>query len=163
MKKIILFVPLIFCLFLSSCQRGSYGILSYQEKNIEAECTLNGEYKILVTKEKGAGSIRFLEPSELSSISFLISGEEIIAKSEDVEIPLAKENAYGTLAIFNMFSLSEGELYSAKQEGEYSKMEFLNDYGLYQLTLGKNSMPKAIKIVSSDYTFDISIDAILLK
>ena len=117
MKRIVLLIPLIFCLFFSSCQGGSYGILSYQEKNIEAECTLNGEYKILVTKENGGGSIAFLEPSELSSISFLIENGKIVAKSESVLVPLPEKSATGILAILNMFSLSEGELYTAKQDG----------------------------------------------
>ena len=150
-------------LLLCSCGTRSFGILSYQEKSIRAECTLNSEYKIEITKENGGGRVSFLEPSELSYISFSINDECVTATSGEVTITMEKESATGILAIFNIFSLDEAELCTAKSNGEYTLMEFSNEYGIYTLTLGKNSLPKRVKIASSTYTFDISVDAISLS
>ena len=163
MKKLVLVATLFFCLLFPSCRGQEYGILPYQDKNIDAECTLNSEYKIRIVKENGRGHICFLEPTELSTISFSIEDERVTGNAGETKIPLPEKNTRGILAIFNMFSLKEGEISSARQEGSLSYIEFTTSYGVYSLTLGKNSMPKNIKIVSSDYTFDISIDTILLK
>ena len=150
-------------LLLCSCGARSFGILSYQEKSIRAECTLNEEFKIEIIKENGGGRVSFLEPSELSYISFSINENYVTAKSGDVEITLENEQSTGILAIFNIFSLDEAELCTAKSENELTLMEFSNEYGIYTLTLGKNSLPKRVKIASSTYTFDISVDAISLS
>ena len=156
-------ILVLFSLCLSACGTRSFGILPYQNKEIRAECTLNDQYKIEITKENGGGRVSFLEPTELSYISFLINENYVTAKSGDVEITLENEQSTGILAIFNIFSLDEAELCTAKSENELTLMEFSNEYGIYTLTLGKNSLPKHVKISSPAYTFDISVDAISLS
>ena len=164
MKK--LFLIQFFCVFLlvfSSCRVQNYGILSYQEKAIDAECTLNGEYKISIRKHGSEKKICFSEPSALSHISFEIVGENVTARAGEVEIQLEPETVRGILALSNVFSLNEGALSTAGALGERSNMEFQTEYGTYTLTLGKNGLPSRVQIYSAHYRYDISVDAIKLS
>ena len=164
MKKI--FLMMCFCIFVllfSSCRVQNYGILSYQEKKIDAECTLNGEYKISIAKRGELREISFLEPSTLSHISFKINGESIVARAGETEIPLEPENVRGILALSSVFSLSESCLATAGILDERSNMEFQTEYGTYTLTLGKNNLPSRVQIYSEYYRYDVSIDAIMLS
>ena len=164
MKKI--FLISFFCIFLlvlSSCRVQNYGILSYQEKKIDAECTLNGEYKISISKHAEKKKISFLEPSALSHISFEIEGESVTARAGEALISLDGENVRGILALSSVFSLNESSLATAGVLGERSNMEFQTEYGTYTLTLGKNNLPSRVQIYSADYRYDVSIDAIMLS
>lgn len=164
MKK--LFLALTFCIilaFLCSCQNQKYGILKYQDEKINAECTLNGEYRISIKKDGDKKEISFLEPASLSHISFAIDGESIIGRVGELEIPLEYTNARGIFALSNIFSLSEECLCTATSQGSCSSLEFRTDYGVYTLTLGKNNLPNTIQIYSTDYRYDISIDAITIS
>ena len=164
MKKLVIFFMLfVFGTTLCACHNQRYDILSYQEKEIFTECTLNGEYKIKITKEKDATCVGFLAPSSLSSIEFLITPENVIAKSGELEIPLEKSTLGGVCAVGQIFSLNECDLTCAKSEGKESYMEFSNEYGLYKLTLGENDLPKSVEIVSSAFLLDITFDAISIK
>ena len=164
MKK--LFLTSFFCIFLlvlCSCRAQNYGILSYQGKMIDAECTLNGEYKISISKHGEEKKICFLEPSALSPISFEIVKETVTARAGEAIIPLDGENVRGILALGNVFSLNEGSLTTAAALGEGSNMEFQTEYGTYTLTLGKNNLPSRVQIYSMDYRYDIEINAIMLS
>lgn len=163
MKRLLFLGIIILPLLFSSCRGQNYGILSYQEKNIDAVCTLNSIYKIQISKENIGGRVCFLEPKELSTVSFSIENSTVTANASGTKIPLPTDGTRGILAIFNMFSLSEGDLRCAKESEGYSYMEFSNDYGVYALTLNKSSLPKSVRIVSSEYTFDIIIDTISLS
>lgn len=164
MKKFITFFMLfVFGLSLCACHNQKYDILSYQEKEIYAECTLNGEYKIKISKQNSTTCVGFLAPSSLSSIEFIITENGITGKSGELEIPLEKATASGICAVGMVFSLSEGDLTCAKSQGKESYMEFSNEYGTYKLLLGENNLPKSVEIVSSAFLLDINFDAILLK
>lgn len=163
MKKLCLCFILLFTLCFLSCGKQSYGILSYQEKNIEAECTLNGEYKILIKKDGAKRSVSFLEPSSLCSVCFVYENDKIIGRAGEMEIPLNKESLDGVMAILGVFSLSEECLTYASGSGEGDVLEFVNELGSYRLTIGKNDLPKRIVIESSHYDYDILVDAISIK
>ncbi len=163
MKKLACLLFILLALTFSSCLRQGYGILSYQEKEIYAECLLNGEYKIAVTKSNGEKTVSFLSPSSLSSISFTEKDGKIIGRTSDIEIPLEKENLGGISAILSIFSLDEESLVSAVGDKSSACMEFSNDLGTYKITMGKNDLPKRIEILSPKYEFDIVIDAIKLN
>ena len=164
MKKLVIFFMLfVFSLSLCACHNQKYDILSYQEKEIYAECTLNGEYKIKIVKKKEATCVGFLPPSSLSNIEFVITENSVLGKSGELEIPLEKSNASGIYAIGMVFSLCEGDLSCAKGQGKESYMEFTNEHGIYKLLLGENNLPKSVEIVSSAFLLDITFDAILLK
>ena len=149
---------LLFC----SCHSQSYGILKYQDKKINAECTLNGEYRISIKKDGEKREICFLEPTSLAHISFAIDGEIIVGHAGEVEIPFEAGSVRGLLALSNIFSLSEDSLSVATSNGDVAIMEFSTEYGTYSLTFGKNDLPSSVKIYSDDYRYDISIDAISL-
>ena len=163
MKRIV-FVPiLLLFLVLCSCHGQRYGILSYQESDIYAECSLNGEYKIAVSKSESERSVRFLSPESLSSVSFVERNGEIVGCAGEIEIPFDKENLSGVLAIISMFSLDEGSLVSAVGDKANACMEFNNTLGTYKITLGENDLPKRIEILSEGYEFDILVEAIKLN
>lgn len=163
MKKIAILLTLLCLLPLSSCHGQRYGILSYQEKEIYAECLLNGEYKIAITKKEDERSVAFLEPSALSSVCFTEKNGKIIGRASDVEIPFDEGDLSGVLALLSMFSLDEESLVSATSVNESACMEFTSAHGNYRVTLGKNELPKHIEISSDSYQFDIVIEAIKLN
>ena len=163
MKKLAVLLTILCLLPLSACHRQRYGILSYQQKDIYAECLLNDEYKIAVTQTKSEKSVSFLEPSSLSSISFRQEEEKIIGRAGEVEIPFENMNLDGICAILSIFSLDESNLGSVTGTSEATCMEFTSSLGTYKVTLGKNELPKRIEILSEEYEFDIVIEAIRLN
>ncbi|MBO5338370.1 MAG: hypothetical protein J6A96_01570 [Clostridia bacterium] len=163
MKRLSLFLLPVLLFFVVSCHNQSYGILSYQDKNIEAECTLNGEYKILVTKSGEKSSVSFIEPSSLSSVSFTYEGERVTARASDMEITLPKNELEGAVAVLSMFSLSEECLVSVSKGENGDIMEFDSEHGSYRLTMGENDMPKRIEIEAEGYQFDIIVESIMIK
>lgn len=163
MKRLILIVITLSLIFLFSCQSQQYGILSYQEKNIEAECTLNGEYKILITKSNGRTDVKFTEPSELKSVGFYKENEKIYGYAGDTEIPFEYQDLAGVSSILCVFSLDEGTLASAVSKNDLACMEFTNELATYKITFGKNELPKQIEISSDDYELFLVVDAIKLN
>lgn len=149
-------------LFLCSCHNQSYGILKYQDKKINAECTLNGEYKISIKKDGQKREIGFLEPPSLAHISFKIDGESVTGYAGALEIPFESENVMGILALSSIFSLGEEALSTASVTEDGETLEFLTEYGTYKLTLGKNEMPSNVQIYSPNYRYEITIDAIMI-
>lgn len=163
MKRLYLCLLLLCLLPLSSCHGQRYGILSYQENEIYAECILNGEYKIAITKKENEKAVSFLEPSSLSTVSFTESNGEVVGCAGEIEIPFAEGDIDGVLAILSMFSLDEETLVLATSVNEEACMEFLNTFGRYKVTLGKNDLPRHIEISSASYAFDIAIEAIRIN
>lgn len=163
MKKLCLLLLPLLAFFTLSCHSQDYGILSYQEKSIEAECSLNGEYKILVTKDGEKCSVAFLEPTSLSTVSFTYENDKIVARAGEMEMPLNKEELDGVMAILNMFSLNEECLAYAGSGENGEVLEFISELGSYRLTMGENDVPKRIEITSESYEFDIAIEAMKLK
>lgn len=163
MKRLSIILLPIILLSLFSCRGQKYDILSYQEKEIEASCTLNGEYKIKVTKKDGASSVSFIEPPSLSHFSFTLKDERLVARADDLEIPLSGESAQGVYALLSMFSLSEECLVRAGTEEGVEIFEFSSDEGEYKLTMGEAGVPKRIEISSENFFFDIVVDAVKLN
>ena len=76
MKKLLLI--LVFCVFFCSCQQ-KYDILSYQENDILANCTVNEKYNVNIVKKDGALRLDVLSPDTLKGISFEIRGDKAYA------------------------------------------------------------------------------------
>ncbi len=161
--KRLFFILLFFgaLLFLASCQK-EYGILEYQEKDIIAECLVNGEYKIQLEKTKELCKITVLEPQNASGISFEI-GEGIYAIYGDMKIQTDKDSLKGICAISEIFSQSEECLTTAVKENEGSVLTFQKDSCTYKLTLGRNSLPKQVSILSENFEYQIDVLSIELK
>lgn len=163
MKRLAFFLVLLCTLCFFGCQGQNYDILSYQNKNISAICTLNDEYKIKVERKNDLSSVSFLEPKELKSVIFTLKNDELSALAGEVNIPLSKENADGIYAILNMFSLDTATVKTAKDDGEFDVLEFDTEIGLYTLLMGENNLPSKIIISGDGYFFEILIDEISLS
>ena len=159
--KRLFFILLFFCVILCGCQ-GKYGILEYQDKNILAECLVNGKYKIEIEKTGGFCKITVLEPENISGISFEI-GERAYAVYGDTKIEASKESLDGICALAEIFSQSEDCLTTAKEEGQGSVLTFQKEECTYKLTIGKNSLPKRVHILSDSFEYDIEILTIELQ
>ena len=160
MKRLFpIFAILIF--LLCSCEQ-SYGILEYQSKEIVAECCVNGEYLVRLEKGRESCTLTVLEPQAAGGISFEV-GERVVARASGVEIEMDKSTLGGICAIAAVFSQSEDCMTSAKEKGEYSVLTFENNGCTYQITLGKNNLPKHAKILSESFEYDIEICTIELK
>ena len=87
----------------------------------------------------------------------------MVGQAGELEIPLENESVRGIFALSNIFSLSEECLTTATSEGGGAYMELSTDYGTYRLTLGKNELPSAVQIYSTEYRYDITVDAITVN
>ena len=161
MKRLFLILILFGVLCLCACGK-EYGILDYQSKSIVAECLVNGSYRVVLTKENDLCTLTVKEPREAQGISFEIVGDTVNVASGSTKIQLDKSALGGISAISQIFSQSEDCLTSATEKGGGSVLTFQNEDCMYQITIGENSMPKRVKIVSEAFEYDIEICSIKL-
>ena len=156
MKKALI-IPILL-IVLCACTRQEYGILPYQQKNIEATLNVNEEFKIKLTKTEKT-SLEILEPEGLKGMSFILEENGILARNGDTEIMLDKKKLDGIYAIGQIFSLNEASLTTA----ENNQFSFEQNDTHYKLTLGKNDLPKEIEISSNSFYYEITVEAIRLN
>lgn len=158
--KRLFFILFFFCITLTSCQ-GKYGILDYQNKDILAVCTVNGKYKVEIAKTKELCKITVQEPENIKGISFEI-GERAYTVYEGVKIESTKESLDGICALSEIFSQSEDCLTTAKGDGAESILTFQRENCTFKLTMGKNSLPKQVQILSDSFEYNVDILSIEL-
>ncbi|MBE6674941.1 MAG: hypothetical protein E7596_07520 [Ruminococcaceae bacterium] len=161
MKRLFFILILFGVLCLCACGK-EYGILDYQSKNIVAECIVNGNYRVVLTKENDFFTVTVKEPREATGISFEIEGDTVSAVSGDTKIQLEKSALGGICAISQIFSQSEDCLTSATEKGGGSVLTFQKESCMYQITIGESSVPKRVKIISEAFEYDIEICSIEL-
>lgn len=162
MKRLFFILLFFGTILLCACGR-EYGILDYQGKDITAECLINSEYRVLITKNDTLCRVELLEPKETKGISFDITESGVIARANNLEISVEREYLSGICAIGSIFSQSEECLLSAVQEGGGSVFTFQNEGCTYQITVGENSVPKRVAILSEGFEYDIEICSIELN
>ena len=160
MKRLFPIFAMLVFLF-CSC-RQDYGILEYQDRDVVAECRINGEYLVRLEKDREGCTLTVLEPEIAKGISFEI-GQGVVAKAGGVEIEMGKSTLNGICAIAAVFSQREECMTSAKAGTEGSELTFENGGATYQITLGKNNLPKYAKILSESYEYEIEFCTIELK
>lgn len=155
MKRLflILFFFGVLCLF--SCQ-GEYGILDYQSKDITAECKINGKYTVEIKKRTDNCTLTVLEPENAKGITFTV-GEGVTLSTSDFSLQVERERVRGICALGSIFSQSEECLTTANQKGEMSELTFQTEECVYQITMGKNSLPQRVHIVSESFEYDVEI------
>ena len=81
MKRLFILLLCLFCLFLSSCGERDYGFLPFENKNVKAECEVNGKFTVIIDKTQNECSLTVVSPSEISGLKFTFSedGDFIIA------------------------------------------------------------------------------------
>ena len=164
MKRMIFILLLAAFLVLTSCaQARDYGILEYQDKSIEAECLINGEFLCILKKDKEEISLKILEPSALSEISFVRRADELYAQSGDIKIPVKKEQIDGIYAVISLFDLKEEELTGATDEDGAAVLSFLNDQGKYVLRIGKNNALQSAQITGDGYRYEILFQGVKIQ
>ncbi len=157
MKKIFA-LALLSLFFIISCKQ-EYGILDYQDNNIEAECEINQKYKVVIIKNGGTLSLEIREPLSLCGVKFQIAdGKASIIKNE-LKIPISKESLRGICALTNIFSLDEGTITTATENNIIS---FENEYGIYRVLYGESSLPQKIEISGDGYDYAVTINTIKL-
>ena len=161
MKRLFLILILFGTLLLCSCQR-EYGILEYQNNDIEAVCLINGEYSVSLKKTDTLCTITVLEPEEVQGISFELGTEGVLAIYGETKIEMDKESLCGISALSEIFSQSEECMTGAAEHEGGSILTFRKEKCTYQITLGKNSMPKKVKILSDTFEYDVEICSIKL-
>jgi hypothetical protein len=160
--KRLFFILLFFgCLCFLSCQR-EYGILDYQKGDLVAECRINGKYTVEISKVGEGCTVTVLEPEHVRGIAFTV-GECVSVLAEGKEIQMEREELSGICAIAGIFSQNEDTLISATQKGEGSELTFQTDECVYQITLGKGSLPKKVNILSEKFRYEVEIVSVELK
>ena len=161
MKKIFLALTLILLALICSCKQ-DYGILDYQNKDIRAECKINGKYKTEITKIGNTCKIKVLEPDEAQGIEFEITEDTACVSYGELKIELDKEKLRGVCAVASIFSQREEYLTGAWNEEKKSVLTFEQNGTHFQITLGENSTPKRVKILNEGFEYDIEIYTIEL-
>lgn len=124
-------------------------------------CTVNGKYKVEIAKTKELCKITVQEPENIKGISFEI-GERAYTVYEGVKIESTKESLDGICALSEIFSQSEDCLTTAKGDGAESILTFQRENCTFKLTMGKNSLPKHVHILSSSFEYNVDILSIEL-
>ena len=157
MKKLFFMMFLLAFLFCSCANEQN--ILSYQESNIIANCTINEKFNVNITKNGDYLSLEVLSPATLCGIMFEMTSKGAYAIKDEIKIPLDKDSLRGILALLNSFSLSEDAMTTVSLNNIIS---FDTDYGLYTVTYGENNLPQNIKILSDAYEYNIIVNTIKL-
>lgn len=158
MKKLLL-TSFMLILFLCSCHQ-EYNILSYQENDIIANCTVNDKFNVNITKNNELLKLDILSPANLCGVCFEIVNDNAYAIKDEIKIPLNKDSLRGICALLNCFSLSEEAITTVSQN---NVIKFDTDYGLYTITYGENNLPQYVMIVSDTYEYSIVVNSISLR
>ncbi len=158
MKKLILIFPLL-VLFFASCKQ-EYDILSYQANDLEAHCTVNENYEVIISKNSSSLSLHVLSPDSLNGVSFEITDNTACILKDDMKIDVKKDSLAGICAILNSFSLREEAITTVNQNNVIS---FDTDYGIYTVTYGENNLPYLISITGEAYEYQIKVNSIKIQ
>lgn len=148
---------------LCGCEKREYGILEYQSKDIEAECVVNGKYRVKITKTEEKSTVYVLEPTNAEGISFEIYGDCVVLSSGETTIRADKDSLGGVCALGSIFSQREEALTSAQEEGGESVLTFCDGGCVFVFTMGENALPKRVKITADEYEYTVEICSITLK
>ena len=162
MKRLLLPLILILTLTLAlcGCVKEKYGILSYQDENITAECIVNEKYSVTVKKLGENVTLTINEPLDIRGIVFEKQGEALFARSGEMTLPLEREEAQGIYALCDMFSLKEECLVRTHQSGTQPIFEFEETGVRFTVLLGRNNMPNKITIEGESISYTIEVVAI---
>lgn len=163
MKRLFFILLFFSTLFLFGCAHSEYGILEYQNNDITAVCTVNGEYNVSITKRKDYSALVINEPSEVSGVCFELFSDGAFVSIDNVTIPIEESKLSGICALIGIFDLDESELTSTAAKNGESLFVFSNGYGTYNVIFGQNSMPQSVQLTNGVYTFDVTIESISLE
>ena len=153
---------LLLAVMLCGCAKREYGILEYQDKDVEAECIVNEKYRVKITKTDEKSTVTVLEPKSAEGISFEIFGDCVALSSGEMTIRADKSSLGGVCALGSIFSQREDALTSAKEEGEGSVLTFCDGGTTFVFTMGEGSLPKRVKITGDGYEYTVEICSIKL-
>lgn len=156
MKRLICLLFIINVILLCAC-RNEYNILSYQEKNITANCTVNDKYNIEITKNESGRKLTVLEPENLCGIAFEIGENTSYAIKDSMKIPLNNQHISGIFALSSIFSLKEGNLATVT---ENNILTFKDTYTVYTVTYGENNLPLHIEISGDKFRYSVNVNSI---
>lgn len=157
--KRLFFILLLLAFLFCSCAK-EQNILSYQESNIIANCTINDKFNVNITKSEVALGLEVLAPTTLCGIMFEINKDGAYAIKNETKIPLDKDSLKGICALLNSFSLSEDAMTTVSLNNVIS---FDTDYGIYTVTYGENNLPQSITIIGDTYEYSILVNTIKLS
>ena len=161
MKRLFFILLFFGCLCFLSCQR-DYALLDYQNGNLVARCRVNEKYTVEIDKTESGCTLTVLEPKNASGITFTV-GERVFVSYDGTEIEMEKGDLGGICALAGIFYQNKDSLVSATQKGEGSELTFQSDGCVYQITLGKGSLPKTVYVASQSFRYEVEILSIELK
>ena len=157
MKKLIFAVLIL--VFLCSCKQ-DYNILSYQDNDIIASCTVNGKYDLTVSKMQDKVSIEVLKPENMKGITFEFENESSYAIKDEMKIPINNENIKGIYALSRIFSLDENGISTV---GTNNVITFNCNDAIYTVTYGENELPTHIEVSGESFEYSVDIKSIRLN
>lgn len=157
MKKLI-FATLIL-VFLCSCKQ-DYNILSYQENDIVAYCTVNNKFDLTVSKAQDKITVEILKPENLGGITFEFEKENSYAIKDEMKIPINNENIKGIYALSRIFSLDENGISTV---GTNNVITFDCNDAIYTVTYGENNLPLHMEIRGNTFEYSVDLKSIRLN
>ena len=156
MKKLFCLLIIVGGFLLCACHN-EYNVLSYQEKNIIANCTVNDKYNIEITKNESGRKLTVLAPENLCGITFEIGETTSFAIKDNMKIPLNNQHIGGIFALSSIFSLNEGNLATVT---ENNVLTFDDTSTVYTVTYGENNLPLHIEISGDGYAYSVNVNSI---
>ena len=154
MKRLFILILVLFLLV--SCN-GRLNLLSYQDGDLCAICKVNGEYTVQIEKLGEERILSILEPSELSSVSFIINKEECFGVYGDTRIPLERDSLQGIVALCSIFDLSSDAISSTSVSENDATVSFTLGGVRFDITYGEDNLPKHVQIHAEDFSHEVEI------
>jgi len=163
MKKILAAILMILCIPCAVGCNEKYGIIPFENKDVIAECCVNGRFDVIITKEGEATTIEVASPEEIGGLTFHFSKGESYVISGDVKIPITKSTYKGIYAIAFIFNIREDMALSATSQDGNGTVDFSCQMGEYSFIYDSKGYLYKVHIKSPDYEYEIDIKGMKIQ
>ncbi|MBQ9743729.1 MAG: hypothetical protein IJW19_01240 [Clostridia bacterium] len=163
MKRFFALFLIFISLFSISCKKETYNILPFENRNVYAECTVNGKFRIIIEKIGNDRYLRVLSPTELSGVEFFFSETESYVISGDIKIPTDRKQLDGIYALSSLFNINEAMLTSAVSENGKGNLTFQNEGCEYTLIFNNKGELSNALICGDGYEYNVVISLLKIE
>ena len=163
MKRFFALFLILISVFSFSCQKEIYGVLPFENRNVYAECTVNGKFRIIIEKTGNDRYLRVLSPTELSGMEFFFSETESYVISGNMKIPTDRKQLDGIYALASLFHINEAMLTSAVSENGKGNLTFQSEDCEYTLVFNNNGELITALICGDGYEYNVIISSLKIE
>ena len=157
MKRLFILLLCLFCLFLSSCGERDYGFLPFENKNVKAECEVNGKFTVIIDKTQNECSLTVVSPSEISGLKFTFSEDGDFIIADGMKLPFDRYQLKGIYALSSLFDIKEEAMISAVSKEGHGNITFENGGTEYLLIFDNDGYLRNAEISGEGYDYAVKI------